>query len=144
MRNLTIILTLLGLAACSEPAEPPAPQAYDQDADVIGAPLHEALDKAGGVEDLLAGGADGIAAGIAGGHPRLAAQRGDRGAGDVRLGHRRGRHHHVGELLVVAVLGGADVLALVRLHVEQDRVRAIFLRRRQYLPSEVRLQQEEA
>lgn len=55
MRNLTIILTLLGLAACSEPAEPPAPQAYDPDADVIGAPLHEALDKAGGVEDLNAG-----------------------------------------------------------------------------------------
>lgn len=55
MRNLTIIMILFGLAACSEPAEPPAPQAYDPDADVIGAPLHEALDKAGGVEELNAG-----------------------------------------------------------------------------------------
>lgn len=55
MRNLIIILTLLGLAACSEPAEPPAPQAYDPASDVIGAPLHQALDKAGSVEDLNAG-----------------------------------------------------------------------------------------
>ncbi len=48
-------LTGLGLAACSEPAEPPEPKAYDPASDVIGAPLHEALDKASGVEDLNAG-----------------------------------------------------------------------------------------
>lgn len=55
MRHLTIILATLAITACSEPAEPPAPQAYDPEADVIGAPMHEALDKAGGVEDLDAG-----------------------------------------------------------------------------------------
>jgi hypothetical protein len=57
MRHLPITLATLTLAitACSEPAEPPAPQAYDPEADVIGAPLHEALDKASGVEDLNAG-----------------------------------------------------------------------------------------
>lgn len=64
MRNLIIILTVLGLTACSEPAEPPGPQAYDPDADVIGAPLHEALDKAGGVEDLNAGRKDALDAAI--------------------------------------------------------------------------------
>jgi hypothetical protein len=55
MRYLIISLAVIGLAACSEPAEPPEPQAYDPASDVIGAPLHEALDKAGSVEDLNAG-----------------------------------------------------------------------------------------
>ncbi|MEZ5562189.1 MAG: hypothetical protein R3F27_04445 [Gammaproteobacteria bacterium] len=55
MRYLTITLAALAIAACSEPAEPPEPQAYDPESDVIGAPLHEALDKASGVEDLNAG-----------------------------------------------------------------------------------------
>jgi hypothetical protein len=54
MRHLTLTLTL-AITACSEPAEPPEPQVYDPEADVIGAPLHEALDKASGVEDLNAG-----------------------------------------------------------------------------------------
>ena len=60
MRHLITALAVLGLsglglAACSDPAEPPEPKAYDPSADVIGAPLHEALDKASGVEDLNAG-----------------------------------------------------------------------------------------
>ena len=54
MRYLMISLAVLGLTAC-KPAEPPEPQAYDPASDVIGAPLHEALDKAGAVEDLSAG-----------------------------------------------------------------------------------------
>lgn len=55
MRYLTITLAALAITACSEPAEPPEPKAYDPASDVIGAPLHEALDKASGVEDLNAG-----------------------------------------------------------------------------------------
>lgn len=55
MRYLMICFAVLGLAACSEPAEPPEPQAYDPASDVIGAPLHQALDEAGSVEDLNAG-----------------------------------------------------------------------------------------
>jgi hypothetical protein len=59
MRHLIIKLAVaglivLGLVACSEPAEPPEPKAYDPSADVIGAPLHEALDKANSVEELNA------------------------------------------------------------------------------------------
>ncbi len=53
-------IVLLGLTACSEPAEAPEPEAYDPATDVIGAPLHEALDKAGGVEDLDAGRKDAL------------------------------------------------------------------------------------
>lgn len=63
MRYLPITLATVAafaITACSEPAEPPAPQAYDPEADVIGAPLHEALDKAGGVEDLDAGRKDAL------------------------------------------------------------------------------------
>jgi hypothetical protein len=45
-------IVLLGLYACSEPAETPQPEAYDPSTDVIGAPLHQALDKAGAVEGL--------------------------------------------------------------------------------------------
>ena len=55
MRYLTLTLAALAITACSEPAEPPAPQADDPESDVIGAPLHEALDKASGVEELNAG-----------------------------------------------------------------------------------------
>lgn len=60
MRHLVINLAVpglivLGLAACSEPAEPPEPKAYDPSSDVIGAPLHEALDKASAVEGLSKG-----------------------------------------------------------------------------------------
>lgn len=56
MHHLIITLAaVLSLAACGRPAEPPEPKAYDPASDVIGAPLHEALDKAGAVEDLNAG-----------------------------------------------------------------------------------------
>ena len=55
MRNLTITLAALAITARGKPAEPPEPKAYDPASDVIGAPLHEALDKASGVEDLNAG-----------------------------------------------------------------------------------------
>src|SRR5688572_23103253 len=57
------------------------------------------------VQDLFAGGAHLVPAGVSGGDPRLPAQRGDGGSGDVGLGDRRRRHHDVGELLVVAVVG---------------------------------------
>lgn len=55
MRHLTLTLAALAITACGKPAEPPEPKAYDPASDVIGAPLHEALDKASGVEDLNAG-----------------------------------------------------------------------------------------
>ncbi|MCL4780221.1 MAG: hypothetical protein KJ049_08510 [Gammaproteobacteria bacterium] len=55
MHHLIAMLALLGLTACSEPAKPPEPRAQDPASDIIGAPLHEALDKAGSVEDLNAG-----------------------------------------------------------------------------------------
>ncbi len=45
-------IVLLSLGACSEPADTPEPEAYDPSSDVIGAPLHEALDKASAVEGL--------------------------------------------------------------------------------------------
>lgn len=60
MRHLTLTLAALTLTACSEPAEPPEPQAYDPESDVIGAPMHEALDKASGVEELNAGRKDAL------------------------------------------------------------------------------------
>ena len=66
---------------------------------------------AGPFEDLLAGGADRVALGRAAGHPRLAAQGGDGGPGDVRLGHGAGGDHDVSEPLVVAVVGGDRRLA---------------------------------
>ncbi len=56
MRHLiTTLAAVLSLAACGKPAEPPEPKAYDPSSDVIGAPLHEALDKANAVEGLNAG-----------------------------------------------------------------------------------------
>ncbi|MFZ1623423.1 MAG: hypothetical protein WAU48_01375 [Gammaproteobacteria bacterium] len=51
---ITTLAAVLSLAACGKPAEPPEPKIYDPSADVIGAPLHEALDKAGAVEELNA------------------------------------------------------------------------------------------
>lgn len=56
--NRAIPLCLcLALAACSgdpggSPQEPPAPEAGSASDDVIGAPLHQSLDKARSVEDL--------------------------------------------------------------------------------------------
>lgn len=49
---IPISIVLLSLVACSEPADAPEPEVYDPSSDVIGAPLHEALDKASAVEGL--------------------------------------------------------------------------------------------
>lgn len=47
------MLPALLLAGCSDPATPPAPRAERPPAaDVIGAPLHQSLDKAHAVEEL--------------------------------------------------------------------------------------------
>lgn len=58
-RNLILRLAVLWagaatLAACGAPKNPPPPQATDAaGSDVIGAPLHQALDKANSVEGTV-------------------------------------------------------------------------------------------
>jgi|JI10StandDraft_1071094.scaffolds.fasta_scaffold1186661_2 hypothetical protein len=50
MRIVSAVLLVLAATACGPGKPPPPPAAAEED--VIGAPLHDALDKARGVEQL--------------------------------------------------------------------------------------------
>ncbi|MEZ5565754.1 MAG: hypothetical protein R3F24_09655 [Gammaproteobacteria bacterium] len=53
LRLTLMSVGILMLAACGAPQDPPAPRVNDATgSDVIGEPLHNALDKAKSVEDL--------------------------------------------------------------------------------------------
>jgi len=59
MKNACLILLVLTLAACGSPDKPPEPEA-----NVIGDPLQQSLDKARAVEDLNAERKDGLDAAV--------------------------------------------------------------------------------